>query len=45
MQGQTNVWLRKATNEHGVQVCECVAVCVDDLMMAMVDPKAFETLL
>ena len=42
---EPDVWLRKATNKHGVQVYEYVAVYVDDLMMAMVNPKAFETLL
>ncbi len=39
--GEPDIWMRKTKNKHGEDVYEYVAVYVDDLMMAMVDPEAF----
>ena len=33
---EPDIWMRKNGN-----VCECVGVCVDDLMLALVDPERF----
>ena len=42
---EPDIWLRRTTSKHGVPVYEYVAVYVDDLMMAMRDPKSFAEVL
>ena len=42
---EPDVWLRRTKNRHGIDVYEYVAVYVDDLMMALVDPEAFVRIL
>lgn len=36
-----DIWTRTARNKNGIEVCEYVAVYVEDLLLAMVDPQDF----
>ena len=38
---EPDIWMRPATNKHGEDVYEYIAVYVDDLMLAMIDPGGF----